>query len=234
MGTKREATELEKLEMRKEIFRKTAGTAIENSHVAIKQVWVVLFAGGTFALINSFDTLLGCAGIFDQRANNLCGGFPSKDKLAFWLLVSFYLVYIMTFYRFYVGNIRVFDMRYIEVGKFISLLSEEKYGASADEKDTLYRKFFTAIDDTGSRWWDSIFLIFKTLVIISLTIEINSPRIFITIYFFVMVLDIIWMMRKGVPKPFFRDIFVEHLGLTHVLRKRDKNFKGRFDMTFPS
>jgi hypothetical protein len=168
----------ESAEERKELFRKFAGTAIENSHGAIKQVWVALFAGGTFALIKSFDELMGCAGFFDRPGT--CNGFlqkvhdcPSDRVYLLFLLFTLYFVYILTFYRFYVGNVRVFDMRYIEVGKFVALLVDKQ--KKPEEKDITYREFFEYIDKNSRM--ESIYLIFKTLVIISLTIEISTEKL---------------------------------------------------------
>jgi hypothetical protein len=207
-------------EARKDIFRKVAGTAIENSHAAIKQVWVVLFAAGTYVLIKSFDDLMGCM----KSPTDACNSSTFlKDNLVHWkvwlsvptldfvLLISLYIIYVLTFYRFYVGNIRVFDIRYIEIGKFVTLIAEkleaklkklekdkckDTTAAQNDvikERDGLYGSFFE-YNEGRSRFGDSIFLIFKTLTIVSLTIEINNPTAFMTIYGVVLVLDLGWMV----------------------------------------
>ena len=225
------------IEIRKEIFRKTASTAIENSHAAIKQVWVVLFAGGTFALINSFDIFMGCAGFFlkdfsKETKIGLCRGFLREENLIhqsnIFILVALYVIYVLTLYRFYVGNIRVFDMRYIEIGKFIGLLSDK---LPAEKRDELYTQFYDHIDTTGSHIWDSIFLMIKTFVIISLTIEMNSPITFMTIYLILMFLDVIWMLMSGRPNPYFRELFIDQLGLNKVI---DKGLHRQLEMSFPS
>lgn len=150
----------EEREERKELFRKFAGTAIENSHGAIKQVWVALFAGGTFALIKSFDELMGCAGFFDRPGT--CNGFlqkvhncPSDRVYLLLLLFTLYFVYILTFYRFYVGNVRVFDMRYIEVGKCSRTNRSLKRKISRTESSsntstkTTHGKHLSYIQNTG-------------------------------------------------------------------------------------
>jgi hypothetical protein len=223
-------------ETRKEIFRKVAGTAIENSHGAIKQVWVALFAGGTFALISSFDTLMTCAGLFDhpdfrnsaeynrhcvELLNGINGHWSLPELGKFLLLVSLYIVYVLTFYRFYVGNVRVFDMRYIEVGKFIALLyddtdrnePEERRKQKHAARHALYQEFYEYIDE-NTRWLDSIFLMFKTLVIISLTIEVNTPKIFLSIYLAILIFDIVWMLSSKRSKALFAEKILEKIMLT--------------------
>jgi len=171
---------------------------------------------------------MGCFHAFDNPGRDSCVGLlqgvdeiNTRNVLNFLLLISLYLVYVLTFYRFYVGNIRVFDMRYIEVVKFIGLLGEKQ--TSAVEKDSEYRTFFEYID--GNSRWESIYLIFKTLVIISLTIEINTPRNFMIIYLLLMVMDIVWIALTSPPTPYFRELFFKTLGL---------NEDAGLGMNFPS
>jgi hypothetical protein len=253
-------------EMRKDIFRKAAGTAIENSHNAIKQVWVVLFAAGTFALINSFYTLLQCAPAAHPILEESCRviGLDTVRMMRpnFWIHVLFYVIYVLTFYRFYVGNIRVFDMRYVEVVKFVASLGEkltsiadkDKDPGKRDEinrkKDELYTALFERLDDL-SRVRDSIFLMLKTLFIISLTIQVNNPASFMTIYLIVMLLDILWMIWpawrtmlgswsgfrgtiRGMLRQsaYFREMFFVELALDQSLGTHAN--KDAIEMIFPS
>jgi len=247
-------------DVRKDVFRKVAGTAIENSHAAIKQVWVALFAGGTFQLIRSFDLLLGCIRGYDTTYPGLkvCEISFLADKTNYWLcllLFPLYGVYILSFYRYYVGNIRIFDMRYIEVGRFVALLAEKidshagkaatsapddrarLFADAAANKDQLYEKFFE-YNEQQNRFRDSMLLMIKTLVIVGLTVEINSPTIFVSIYVFLLAFDLAWMTwsrlrqqwrdcsalqnasvhwtntcRWLAGNPFFVQIYFERLGL---------------------
>jgi len=202
-------------ETREKIFRKAASTAIENSHTAIKQVWVALFAGGTFAFIQSFDTLMGCTRfpLFQQR-HDRCTPFidPNNAHLFWWNLLivgTFYVVYLLTFYRFYVGNIRVFDMRYVEIVKFVALAAEAQ---TDDENRNDYARLFDYID-TNARS-ESIYLIVKTLVIISLTIDMNTPATFLSIYLLVLGMDVFWIrVLARRPHRTYLELFAEKLGL---------------------
>ncbi|MGD0189333.1 MAG: hypothetical protein ABSD74_01190 [Rhizomicrobium sp.] len=194
-------------EGQRKIFHEIAGNAVENSHNAIKQVWVALFAGGTFSFIKSFDDLMHCAHVFfpypDERVHCswLLGGDNESIRLA--ICISLYVAYALTFYRFYVGNIRVFDLRYVEIVKFTKLLYESDRAA--------FERLFDHLDE--GRRWDSIYLIFKTFVIISLTIEINTPFIFFSIYFLVLLLDVAWIRIAIHPRPLFKPLFFETIGL---------------------
>ncbi|QPF88511.1 hypothetical protein [Bradyrhizobium commune] len=223
-------------EARKEVFRKVAGTAIENSHAALKQTWVAIFAGGTYQLIRSFDNFISCTRVTPSdiaQAKNIkevceisyLHQYMTKTPAVPWseigLLLAFYLIYVLTFYRFYVGNIRVFDMRYIEIGRFVALLSEKLEAAakkSAEtptcsekragktteskaaelmktanaQRDQLYRDFFD-YNNKQKRIVDSLLLMIKTLTIVGLTLEINNPPVFITIYALVLLFDLGWM-----------------------------------------
>lgn len=258
------------LEHRKEIFRKLAGTAIENSHASIKQVWVALFAGGTFALIKSFDSMMGCAGFFGEAPAGCPLSFDGRKPSDAWgadqwrdffQLVLLYLIYMLTFYRFYVGNIRVFDMRYIEVGKFVALISEKFDSAGKDKarpkqqdicraKDELYREFFK-YNSEQNRFGDSIFLIFKTLTIISLTLEINNPKIFMSIYLVLLTVDLCWMglgkffrtldraitNRKDDPVgALFLKQFFERLGLDCLIEEQASpaSLRRKLEVIFPA
>jgi hypothetical protein len=200
-------------ESREKIFRKAAGTAIENSHGAIKQVWVALFAGGTFAFINSFDTMMGCSGVplFSSHPDR-CPSFIDGNShwWNFVLVASLYVVYVLTFYRFYVGNIRVFDMRYVEIVKFVASVAEVQ--KPAENRDD-YLRLFDYVDT--NRRWESIYLIFKTLVIISLTIDVNAPETFLSIYLLVLVMDVFWIFVLAKrPRPYnYLDLFAEKLEL---------------------
>lgn len=223
-------------EARKEVFRKVAGTAIENSHAALKQVWVALFAGGTFQLIRSFDNFMGCVRATPAEIERAGKSLKDVCEIAYlqgylvnippqsinnpvpWseigLLLTLYLIYVLTFYRFYVGNIRVFDVRYIEIGKFVALLAEKleaaakKLGEASEsknngpaqkanaQKDQLYQQFFD-YNNKQKRIGDSIFLMVKTLTIVGLTLEINNPFFFIVIYTVVLLLDLGWMQASN-------------------------------------
>jgi hypothetical protein len=186
-------TAKEKTAKEKTLFRAAATVAIRNSHDAIKACWAILFTGGTFALINSVDHILECklsggATISGFSCAEL--GYP-LDGAYFWLIYpGLVVVYVLTFYRFYVGNIRVFDIRYDEVFEFI----DNSTGEMPDEK-AKDREFDWLLEYNAQSWrGENLFLVFKTLVIIYLTIAITKPFKFVAIYAILLMMDIFWIV----------------------------------------
>lgn len=89
--------------------------------MAIKSCWLVIFAGGTINFITSLDKMGSCFGILNPH------NCPSDYNLALLnlgVIPLLHVVYILTFFRFYVGDIRVFDFRYSEVYKFANMLAD--------------------------------------------------------------------------------------------------------------
>jgi len=178
------------------IFRSFAREAIKNSHVSIKACWTILFTGGTFALLHSFDELVECK--FPDLTSNLfvtsCSRVP--DNFSFGISMSLFLVYVLTFYRFYVGNIRVFDIRYDEVFKFIDSLHDPKNQLSAEQKDAEqeerdYDNLLEYSDRLGKE--ESLFLIIPALIIVYLTVTPSNPLKFLWVYLALLAADIIWL-----------------------------------------
>jgi hypothetical protein len=178
------------------IFRKFAREATKNSHAAIKGCWMILFTGGTLALLRSFDELIECK--FPLLKSGLSGIHcnQSIDNFSFFLSLSLFIVYILTFYRFYVGNIRVFDIRYDEVFKFIDSLHDEKNQQNIDQRDpaeTLdYHNLLHYSDSLIKR--ESIYLIVPTLIIVYLTVTPLNPFKFLCVYLLLLLLDIVWLI----------------------------------------
>jgi hypothetical protein len=193
------------------IFRKFAQRATKNSHNALKTCWTILFTGGTFALLHSFDDLIDCKLYLDYKAaaeladNSHCGDIYSSASY-FWLSALLLFVYVLTFYRFYVGNIRVFDMIYDEVFEFVASLHEKEVQDAKDNKkgvagdaslrelremhDREYQRLLTYSDSLMK--WESIYLIMTVLMIVYLTVGPLFPLKFLIVYFALLVADIVW------------------------------------------
>ena len=178
------------------VFRNFAREATKNSHTAIKACWTILFTGGTLALLRSFDELIQCkfpllkSGLVDIHC------IQSPDDFSFWLSISLFIIYILTFYRFYVGNIRVFDIRYDEVFKFIDSLHDEKNQKSGTEKNVQqeaqdYQSLLNYSDNLSKG--ESIYLIIPTFIIVYLTVTPSNPLKFLWVYLSLLVVDIVWL-----------------------------------------
>jgi hypothetical protein len=185
------------------VFRKVAGEATKNSHTAIKQVWAILFTGGTFALLHSFDEWV-------ISVENIFARSPDPVGQQSWLaqhglelstaLISFllFVVYVLTFYRFYVGNIRVFDMKYDEVFKFIDhLYNKDNWPAEPNSslKDADYQQLLNYSDSLSK--FETFQLMINTLVIVYLTVLPLNPPKFLIVYVALLMLDLLWMWKRG-------------------------------------
>jgi hypothetical protein len=213
------------------VFRSFAEEATKNSHTTIKQVWTILFTGGTFALLHSFDRLIMSYEniIFDGSVDIIgpqswCGRHGMDlSTLVCWgerhgmelstLTVSLllFVVYLLTFYRFYVGNIRVFDMKYDEALKLINnyYKKDNWEGKPNDSKKNLdYQKLLNySTRLTGA---ETFHLMINTLVIVYLTVLPLSPFKFLFVYLILLLLDMHWIWRsnKG-EQHFLSDRFFE-------------------------
>jgi hypothetical protein len=188
------------------IFRKFAQRATKNSHNALKTCWTILFTGGTFALLHSFDDLIDCKLYPKYVAPELADNSHCVDiysSYSYFLLSALLLaVYVLTFYRFYVGNIRVFDMIYDEVFEYVASLHEkdiqearENTAAETAEQmkyrhDAEYQQLLAYSDSLMK--WESIYLIVTVLIIVYLTVGPLYPLKFLSIYLALLMADIVW------------------------------------------
>jgi hypothetical protein len=195
------------------IFRKFAQKATKNSHNALKTCWTILFTGGTFALLHSFDDLIDCKIYSGYVPSELADPSHCQDIFAsysyFFLSAVLFVVYVLTFYRFYVGNIRVFDMVYDEVFEYVASLHERDNQAVGgddarilpeeikkeqerikNKNDSEFQQLLTYSDSLMK--WESFYLIVTVLIIVYLTVSPLNPLKFLIIYFALLVADIIW------------------------------------------
>jgi hypothetical protein len=222
------------------LFRAAVGEAIKNSHTAIKNCWTILFTGGTVVLVVSFDRLVEC-----KYGGNVvgfdCSQLAYRDDWRFVMYFGFIAVYLLTFYRFYVGNIRAFDIRYDEVFKFVASLTKEKL----EQEDEGF-KWLIAYNDQSDRL-ESIYLILQTLVIIYLTVAVTTALKFEIAYLALLWFDMFWLAWTrigGNPKISFRQKFIdsfEKLGAIDQKKKskiklnsEEKKIFSNLEMMFPS
>lgn len=223
------------------VFRSFAEEATKNSHNTIKAVWTILFTGGTFALLHSFDEWLISFenniwpdGSIDPRHG---GWFELHGMELLTAIISLLLfaVYLLTFYRFYVGNIRVFDMKYDEVFKFINSLHKSEnwegipHETTKEEKEkTKNLDYQDLLDYTTSLSGPEIFILMvNTLVIVYLTVLPLNPLKFLVVYWILLVLDMAWILIGKKSTHFFETRLFE------VLRDKLSNPKAASMPRFP-
>jgi hypothetical protein len=228
----------DKLVNKKKLFRRFAGEAIKNSHIAIKSCWMILFTGGTVALLNSFDRLTSCTFSLPSEALRCSethlsyAHWSASHWYFFFLYLSLFAVYVLTFYRFYVGNIRVFDIRYDEVFKFVANMCDKDILLKVDQalEDAEYQHLFEYSDVWIKK--ESIFLILQTLLIVYLAVVVLHPARFITIYFIILSLDVAWIKwneKMETPRQtlqtYFSNKFFE---IFDELKPREKDIRKMF------
>lgn len=243
---------------RDDVFRKFARKATKNSHVALKNCWMILFAGGTFALLRSFDNFIECKLSAGAALNKLAESLGNDGNFChalnqgycyFALSLLLFAIYILAFYRFYVGNVRVFDIVYDEVFEFIDSLHEkiqisnakaregnEQENSNSETRKKKTKDYVNLLRySDGLNKWESFCLILTTLIIVYLTVTpLNAPK-FLTVYLILLAADVFWLLLDKIPLPRARE--------TENARKyvRDKVFfrtfaelrKIKFDRTFP-
>jgi hypothetical protein len=201
------------------VFRSFAEEATKNSHNTIKAVWTILFTGGTFALLHSFDEWL-------RSFEKIVFAFSADKGFVQWaelhgeelfislLKLSLFLVYLLTFYRFYVGNIRVFDMKYDEVFKFVDNLHKTNNwkGKKEIEKEIAKNSDYRSLLDysTSLSGHEIFILMLGTLIIVYLTVLPLHPIKFLFFYWILLVVDLLWMLF-GESEHFFERYFFDEV-----------------------
>jgi len=170
-------------EKRDEMARKFITVAANNSYTSIKNVWLILFTAGTFAALTQLDSAL--------RSLNLVDGHLSDTHVTNPMISIFlFVIYFLTFFRFYVGDTRIFDVRYGETLKiFNENISQHDHSRETEEKYLTFLKY----QDQDKFKFEAIFLIFQTLLIVYLSYQILNPVSFMKSYLILMIVNSIWL-----------------------------------------
>src|SRR5262249_10819088 len=107
----------------------------------------------------------------------------------FFLYFGLLCIYVMTFFRYLVGNQRVFDIRYNEVFKYIESRKEKK---TLENIDQVYRRLL-AYSERNHLKVDSLLLIVQTFAVVFLAAELCKVLNFEKAYSAVLALDLLWM-----------------------------------------
>ncbi|MEA2894953.1 MAG: hypothetical protein QOJ84_568 [Bradyrhizobium sp.] len=106
--------------MSQKLARAFVSEAISNSHAGIKACWLIVFSAGTYAALSTMKDVLIQMGQFH--------GTVSADKQITqhpFICFVLFAVFVITFLRFYIGGVRVFDIRYSEIFKLINAESND-------------------------------------------------------------------------------------------------------------
>jgi hypothetical protein len=107
--------------MSQKLARAFASEAISNSHAGIKGCWMIVFSAGTFAALSTMKDVLIQVHWFN-------GTVPPDKHIDQHPLICFllFVVFVLTFLRFYIGGVRVFDIRYSEIFRLVNTELSEK------------------------------------------------------------------------------------------------------------
>src|SRR5208282_528469 len=103
------------------LARSYIAEAIKNAHSAIRTSWTIMFTAGTFGAVSTMSSVLRCKRnlyipwITDYPVAKSSCHF--NDHLVNYVLC--FIVYFLTFARFYLGDCRIFDIKYSELFQLV-------------------------------------------------------------------------------------------------------------------
>jgi hypothetical protein len=181
-------------QQRLKILREYILEAVINSHAGLKSCWTVIFAGGTFNFILSLDKLGECSRLFHQPVFETCQ-FGTLSHLDLITVAVMHIAYVLTFVRFYVGGIRVFDIKYNELFKFANKITE------SSSRNAIYKAVLEFSD--RSIWKAEVFfLTVQSLFLISLTFHLGDVRDYVINYSVLLIMNSCWLVigkRSSTP-----------------------------------
>jgi hypothetical protein len=170
------------------IIRQFLMSISSHSNNGIKNVWLILFTAGAIIALRKLHVLLVDTGFIVEST-------PAADVVLPAVSFLLFFIYFLTFFRFYVGDIRIFDIRYSEVFGIINTYVEESGLTSKSEK---YLIEYLKYHDSGLFRFESLFLVFQTVIIAYLAFHILEPWNFLRVYLVLMCVNLAWLSLSNV------------------------------------
>jgi hypothetical protein len=169
--------------------------AIKNSHNSLKTCWTIVFAAGTFCAASTLHDILASKGWLDPKGPRLMPAFSYDEPLPFYF-ISF-IVFFLTFSRFYIAGTRVFDFRYFE----IFTLAAKAVELDASGARTNFRSLMEISDKAsnasilqGFAKWEALVWLFQTLIVVFLATNIGYTSNFLSSYCFLLLFSGTWLL----------------------------------------
>jgi hypothetical protein len=179
------------------LFVKFANDAINNSHVAIKNCWLIFFSAATFHILSTIRHSFACAELFVPTFVTSCiGGDAQYYTIHSVENLLYFTVYLLTFFRFYVGDVRIFDIRYSEMFKIAERNIEQSIKANRDNIQSefnLYIELVRTYGGGGRHKFESFYLMLQTLLIVSIGINIDNAIVFGGLYSALLLVNAVWL-----------------------------------------
>jgi hypothetical protein len=99
------------------LARAFVSEAISNSHAGIKACWLIVFSAGTYAALSTMKDVFIQMKLFHTTVSPDKQVVIDQDPAICFVLFA---VFVLTFLRFYIGGVRVFDIRYSEIFKLVN------------------------------------------------------------------------------------------------------------------
>jgi hypothetical protein len=173
------------------LARSYIAEAIKNAHSAIRTSWTIMFTAGTFGAVSTLSAVLRCKRnlyippITDYPIPKSSCHF--NDRLINYILC--FVVYFLTFARFYLGDCRMFDIKYSELFQLVLNEISLKSGKGAEDRfqDIMRyndRKFFK---------FEFLWLMFQALIVILLAFQIDNAEFFVEVYIVLLLGNCAWL-----------------------------------------
>jgi hypothetical protein len=161
-----------------------------DGHTTLKWVWTVVLAGAVIqacyvvADVATCQIDLAIRAIFPASASskNEC---VLINAPAIW---ANYIVFMLTFFRFYVGDARLLDLRYVELPEYINSRIED--GGIEYEDDFI--KALTAFR-RSAQFFDFATLAWQATLFIFLARNIDNVFVFFFLFFALVTINVVWL-----------------------------------------
>lgn len=173
------------------LARSYIAEAIKNAHAAIRSSWTIMFTAGTFGALSTINAVLRCKHswyiphiISYPTPPNAC---HYDDTLVNYMMGL--IVYFLTFSRFYLGDCRVFDIKYSEIFSLIVNETNSRSGRGPEERFERIMRY----NDRKFFKFEFIWMLFQTLVVIFLAFQIDNAEFFVEVYILLLVSNSVWL-----------------------------------------
>jgi hypothetical protein len=191
-----------------------------------------MFSAGTFAALSGLNLTLRCEGYL-SGAPATCPTTPSLWNSSVLNSLVGIVVFVLTFARFYLGDVRIFDEKYSEIYSLVLetiKARQDPQPVAAGEKKLLSESLdlflrLLRYNDARLLKFEGIWLIFQTLIIVFLAFQINDSYNFFTVYGVLLLSNSIWLILTNV---FVSSTITQINQEIFYFHAHDSSFSGKF------
>lgn len=191
------------MQISKQVAQKYVRRLMASEHESLKWVWTILMAGAFVEATIKFSNLLPCGynllrSVYEflglqllattetlQAASDVC----TNNQMAPYSLGVF-IIFLITFLRFFWGDNRLLDAKYKEVVGFLDDLTDLEHNGEIDEIFEEYIQSYSR----RSLVLDACFIVLHGVIIALLGLVILDPYLFSYGYGFLLIFNSIWLI----------------------------------------